>query len=270
MTADQTASAVAEDETPSGAKPHLQNPGPVVWQWIFLGAALVGLLAGLLGGIVLSRLQGWPESTDAKLAAYGSWAASIGAILLALVSVWQTRQANEQARSAEERAQAEVLRTDQRHRNDLLAAELRLRHELDAQRRREQLSTIPPIWDAISDIAGPTQELHNSISDARGLLPGELRKLKDKYEHWEPLTIRATSTFTAGFLLIDDTEVRNMLITMENFLRHLSFETNALYIKARNKEHFTDHEIDEVRVLREQLLSLRPWSIDLARERLGS
>ncbi|MEU5844509.1 hypothetical protein [Rhodococcus sp. NPDC047139] len=104
-------------------------------------AAVILTLAVLAGYEWFFRITG-RRFTETQVGSAGAWASAIGATILALVSVGLAVQAGRHARAAEERAQAEADKTEQRHEKELTKAETRLDRQIKAEWYREQARSV--------------------------------------------------------------------------------------------------------------------------------
>ncbi|WP_143545352.1 MULTISPECIES: hypothetical protein [unclassified Rhodococcus (in: high G+C Gram-positive bacteria)] len=144
-----------------------------VVRWLAGGAVV--LLCAVVG--VWGIIAGWGVDVWSVV---GTWVASVGTVAAVVVALLQSAQAREDAEAgaleaerlrvadadaADARLVRELDAVRERAREDRDAAQLRLEaelarseelltRELDAQRRQEQVATLPPIFEAIAEVAG--------------------------------------------------------------------------------------------------------------------
>ncbi|MFN3541018.1 MAG: hypothetical protein ACK40J_13200 [Rhodococcus sp. (in: high G+C Gram-positive bacteria)] len=142
-------------------------------RWLAGGAVLLFCAALVVWGII----AGWSVDVWSVV---GTWVASVGTVAAVVVALLQSAQAREDAEAgaveaerlrvadadaADARLVRELDAVRERAREDREAAQQRLEaelarseelltRELDAQRRQEQVATLPPIFEAIAEVAG--------------------------------------------------------------------------------------------------------------------
>ncbi|MGR6521647.1 hypothetical protein ACU5JM_08430 [Rhodococcus erythropolis] len=127
----------------------------------------IGYSVGLLIGILLVSLLAYylfalatgTTFNETQWAAAGAWFGGLMTFGAVSVAIWQTNNANQQARDAEQRAVEEASKAELRHKAELAAADARLANELDAQRRHDQAMAISPMWNGLVPMSSQLNHL---------------------------------------------------------------------------------------------------------------
>lgn len=187
----------------------------------YTAVAFVVIVLAILAGHYLFSLATGTRFTTDQWSAAGAWASAGGATILALVSVGLAVQAGGHARAAEQRAQEEADKTDQRHNDELAKAEARLDRQIKAEWYREQARAIESLWAAVDRSVEPIARLAQVIDEHIYLwhttAPPNLqvsqseKVVSDTYVIWKFKLLEVKGALTAADMLIEDKALRSHL-----------------------------------------------------------
>nr|WP_218680372.1 hypothetical protein [Rhodococcus qingshengii] len=220
-----------------------------------------------IAALFLGLLLGWSFSDGWGASQWGPLAAWFGGILTATavgVSLWQANEAKKKSVEDAERASKLLKREKKRnkkaeaaevgrHEQALTNANNRLKHEIDSQRRHQQLMSIPPIWEAIGELAAPTKYLLYALQVGSVGDEAAREKARDMYSSWEILYDRAQISFTTATLIISDAEVSKHLKNTYKELMAFKVAMLAVHSQFIKKEKIT---IEEGLAARDRLSSI--------------
>lgn len=242
------------------------------WRYFAAGAAALFIFGLTVGWGVGDK---WGADQWGDLA---TWLAGFATTAAVMVTVWQTNNANKQARAAEKRAEDDAKVMAERHRMEMEAADKRLAHELDSARRIEQIRTIPPIWDAFGQLAVPYVDFKGVMETAHRLprTKASADKLKAQVQPWINGMRNLELAFTTPVLMVSEPHTQKAITDLYEKVRKLQELTNAelketmVQQRPYNKEPIDElfKEIAQSRktmtnTVREHLAQVPPlWSAD--------
>ncbi|MCS4257997.1 hypothetical protein SAMN02799641_05878 [Rhodococcus erythropolis] len=227
---------------------------------IWIAALFLGMLLGW------SFSDGWGATQWGPLA---SWFAGVATFAAVAIALWQTQLSRRDARQAKLDAARRLRQEQTRHAIELRGANERLDRELNAQRRHQQLISIPPIWDAISEIAHPTQKTISQLKRATSGSPTAISRANDHYREWLPLSIRATTSFTTAFLIVDEPRIIEQLVDTERILQLLCYSLTSANERINHGKYVSNEELEAIEESRVDLLSMRSIMMKSAKDALG-
>ncbi|WP_407107268.1 hypothetical protein [Rhodococcus aetherivorans] len=187
-----------------------------------------GAVVALVVGVVIVLIYYSPAWGPNQWGNVGTWVAGIATSLAVIVAVWQTNNANKQARSAEMRAYEEAREMANRHRAEIAAADQRLIDQLNAQRSIEQIAAISRIWGVLAEVQRHVwlvdEAMHKIEKD------GESRELLDlAYDPYDAAKSQVKAAFTTSYMLVHDTEVIALLEKTEDAQKALEKAVQKAY-----------------------------------------
>ncbi|MDH6681050.1 hypothetical protein M2284_005293 [Rhodococcus sp. LBL1] len=213
--------------------------------WVPRLITVVAVLA-VITGIVLVRIYYSPNWGPGQWGDAATWVAGIATSLAVIVAVWQTNNANKQARAAEKRAKEDARVMAERHRKEMEAADKRLAHELDATRRIEQIRTIPPIWDAISELAMPYVDFKEVMPKAHQIAPIKeaAEAFKEQVMPWINGLRDVEMTFTPAVMTVSEPHTQKAITDLYEKVRKLHDLTSTeLEVTMKRKRAYDGEEI---------------------------
>ncbi|MGF0248591.1 hypothetical protein ACQR36_29850 [Rhodococcus erythropolis] len=187
------------------------------WSCIFLFAINVVLALIVLVPLFVERVDQWSGWQSGEWAAAGAWLGGTMTFFAVSVAVWQTNNANRQARAAEHRAQAEMVNTERKHSADI-----------EAQRRTEQIQIVANIWTAVGEVHRHVHNVDEAFYDilkGRGTTEGRDRA----YEPYSAALTHMDTTFTISYMLVHDSEIEALIRASES--------AHKLLVKAMQKAY---------------------------------
>ncbi|WP_064257380.1 hypothetical protein [Rhodococcus sp. HS-D2] len=206
----------------------LLPPKPKWWQarWVLQISPLVAFAVLVLAGWAGLSLFEWWAGEGSDGAAAGAWASAFGATALAIASVWIAREANKQARAAEQRAEIEADRTEKRHEtqmrvaekrheSELAAANARADRQMKAEDRREHVRIIGAVGEAINRITEPSVMLAQRVDElAAGRPESSEQIVSELYSSWALKVFDIKFTISKANMVVDEEVLRSHLMDM--------------------------------------------------------
>lgn len=222
-----------------------------------------GAMVALAVGVVIVLIYYSPAWGPNQWGNVGTWLAGIATSLAVIVAVWQTNNANKQARSAEMRAHEEAREMADRHRAEIVAADQRLIDQLNAQRSIEQIAAISRIWGVLAEVQRHVwlvdEAMHSIEKDDES---EEL--LKVAYDPYDAAKSQVKAAFTTAYMLVHDTEVIALLERTEVAQEALEKAVQKAYRDHDNKRYHDQgslisamHAVNDLRDETIKLVKLR-------------
>ncbi|MBY4111110.1 hypothetical protein HQO82_19300 [Rhodococcus fascians] len=270
MSDDETGTTGPAEQIPVTTKP---------WRPDKLTLAILGamtVVAGLAGGAIAI----WLTSNLLGPVEWGpvaAWVGSAATFVAVVVALYQTKVAQATAEQARKDRDGQSAKDEARHALELESANKRLTHELTANRRLEQLKTIPPIWEALPSLTLPTNAIvgfmksHNEDKSVRSRagVPQSEATLID-YErlnsNWMVDYENVSSIFTPAEILIDDEYLARVVATCHHRLQTLK-DHLVESMKSFSRDELLDH--DRVRELMKLINETKTPMLGVARRRLS-
>lgn len=196
----------------------------------------LGAVLALVPGVVIVLIyysQAWGPNQWGNV---GTWLAGIATSLAVIVAVWQTNNANKQARAAETRAEAEAALTAQRHieamavaeaqhERELAEAKERLDRQIKAEWYREQARAVAALWETVGRASEPIARLADAIDRHRTAFhkldhtdeqfTASEKAVTDAYVEWKFRIFEVRTAMTVVSMLVDNPTIIDYLTSLE-------------------------------------------------------
>ncbi len=248
----------------------LKRPWPTreyrTLSWISLLLLVPTLILSLffLIRLVVNSVSRWTEWGGSEWAAAGAWVGGLMTFGAVSVAVWQTNNANGQARRAE--AQAKVSRAEDEKRHDVAidAANKRLTDELDAQRRHVQLLAVLHVASALDEFTTASADLlkiYKYLTEPFD--SGDRADALAAFSEWKPLYDSASRSFVEPNLMVDDVETRQALGELQGLCRDVQTVIKGVnagisegYSGMPMNTAFAAGQVDDITKLRVQMIGM--------------
>ncbi|OCC19438.1 hypothetical protein AS590_25935 [Prescottella equi] len=177
----------------------------------------LGAIVAIITGSIVVLIYYSPAWGPNQWGNVGTWVAGIATSLAVIVAVWQTNNANRQARAAEQRAREEIKN-----------AERKQSAEIEAQRRTEQIQIVANIWAAVGEVHRHVHNVDESFFD----ILKDRGTSEDRDRAYEPYSAALThmdTTFTISYMLVHDSEIEGLIRETE--------AAHKLLVKAMQKAY---------------------------------
>ena len=244
--------------------------------------------------VVWSYLDGWGASQWSSI---GSWVAGAATLAAVWVALWQIKLARDDAAGAKTEADARLTReldaadarltteltqaradaaaqmtaAASRQTEQLQKSEELLASELDAQRRMEQIRTLPPIWDAISNLADPFVQFRDEglkrYATHTPKTETVVDHMKGNIKPWLDGLRDLEMVFTPALMTVSETNAQQAVTKLYEDTRKLLPLTRAA-VRAAMVEN-REPDFTELNELRAQIHGQRKAMTNTVREHLS-
>lgn len=227
--------------------------------------------------LFIERVDQWSGWKSGEWAAAGAWLGGVMTFGAVSVAVWQTNNANQQARRAEKRADVEVAASEKRselariaasdrHAAEITAANDRVRRQIESARRTEQVQATALLWSAIGNV----HEQVWNVDDAFFRVEkdeGTVEDLNRAYALYVTSLTRIETAFTTVYFLIREKTIEDLIKKTEDEHKLL---VKAMQKAYRDHENTNYHDQTHLRNSMKAVDALRDPMIKVARDYLDS
>ncbi|KAB2587271.1 hypothetical protein BS297_00910 [Rhodococcus erythropolis] len=196
---------------------------------LLIGVLLVSLLAYYLFALATGT-----TFNETQWAAAGAWFGGLMTFGAVSVAVWQTNNANKQARDGEDKAASEAAKAEDRHNAELAAANQRTLDQIDVQWRRDQIACVVAAYGTYNVLRFESDKIVDSVKVLvnKTITPDQAHKVTSLFQKWEASFIEINNAYAAANITVSNQPTREILIECDKLASNLAREIQSIHSNA--------------------------------------